>query len=61
MLIELLEQMERMMQDEIKDFSQDIITLHFIARKIEQEIGKGKLSDDLRQLADRLSDLVKKG
>lgn len=47
------------MQDETKDFSQSVIDLHNIARKIEQEIGCGQLSNDLRKLADTLSDLIK--
>jgi predicted HAD superfamily Cof-like phosphohydrolase len=48
------------MHEEINDFTQDVITLHGIARKIEHEIGKGQLSEDLRKLADKLSDLIKK-
>lgn len=31
-----------------------VITLHEIARLVESEIGKGNLSDDLRNCADRL-------
>ena len=38
----------------------DVITLHNIARKIEQTIGNGKLSDDVRHAADRLSEILKK-
>ena len=41
---------------ELKD---EIIKLHDIARKIEQEIGAGQLSEDIRKAADRLSDLLK--
>ena len=41
---------------ELKD---EIIKLHDIARKIEQEIGKGQLSEDIRKAADRLSALLK--
>jgi hypothetical protein len=41
------------------DFKDEIIKLHDIARKIEQEIGVGKLSEDIRQAADRLNVLVK--
>lgn len=48
------------MLEETKDFYQEIIDLHLIARKIEQQIGKGQLSEDLRQLADKLSSLTKK-
>lgn len=31
-----------------------VIKLHDIARLVEIEIGKGKLSDDIRDIADRL-------
>jgi hypothetical protein len=41
---------------ELKD---EIIKLHDIARKIEQEIGKGQLSEDIRNSADRLTELLK--
>lgn len=36
-----------------------IILLHDIARSIEQQIGQGQLSDDVRNCADRLNDLTK--
>ena len=35
-----------------------IIELHKIARLIEQNIGKGALSDDIRKIADRVNDIV---
>jgi hypothetical protein len=35
-----------------------IIQLHDIARVVEQEIGKGQLSDDIRKCADRLQVLL---
>ena len=35
-----------------------IMALHRIARLIEQEIGKGALSDDIRKIADRVNDMV---
>jgi hypothetical protein len=41
---------------ELKD---KIIQLHDIARAIEQEIGRGQLSEDIRKAADRLSELLK--
>jgi hypothetical protein len=34
-----------------------VIRLHDIAREIEQKIGVGQLSKDIRACADRLSDL----
>lgn len=34
-----------------------VIALHEIARTIEQEIGRGQLSDDVRACADRLHEL----
>jgi hypothetical protein len=36
-----------------------VIRLHDIAREIEQKIGVGKLSKDIRSCADRLSDCNK--
>lgn len=47
-----------MMQDVIK-LEERVIQLHDIARHIEQEIEKGKLSEDIRKLADRLNELLK--
>jgi hypothetical protein len=40
-------------------FNQDIIDLHMIAGKIENQIGVGKLSQDLRNVADRLHELTR--
>ena len=37
-----------------------VIELHNIARHIEQQIGEGDLSRDIRKAADRLSLLLKK-
>ena len=34
-----------------------VINLHKIARLVEEEIGIGQLSDDIRKCADRLHDL----
>lgn len=39
---------------------QEVIKLHEIARRIEQEIGTGQLSQSIREAADRLSDLLKR-
>lgn len=36
-----------------------VMELHNIARQIEQEIGSGQLSEDLRKCADRLHALIK--
>jgi uncharacterized protein YecA (UPF0149 family) len=36
-----------------------VIRLHDIAREVEQKIGAGKLSKDIQQCADRLSDCNK--
>lgn len=36
-----------------------VIKLHDVARLIEQQIGTGQLSADVRHCADRLSDLLK--
>lgn len=44
------------MNDRLNDA---VIQLHNIARQIEEEIGIGKLSEDLREAADRLHNLIK--
>ena len=36
-----------------------IIKLHDVARSVEKELGKGKLSKDIRECADKLNALVK--
>jgi|LauGreDrversion4_2_1035121.scaffolds.fasta_scaffold1205907_2 hypothetical protein len=42
-----------------KQLSSDlVIQLHDIARTIEQQIGIGQLSDDVRNVADRLHTLT---
>jgi hypothetical protein len=35
-----------------------IIQLHDIARIVEQQVGQGTLSEDIRKAADRLSEIV---
>ena len=40
---------------ELKD---RIIQLHDIARAIEQEVGQGQLSQDIRKAADRLHEVL---
>jgi hypothetical protein len=40
---------------ELKD---KIIELHNIARLVEQEIGQGQLSQDIRKAADRLNEVL---
>jgi hypothetical protein len=39
------------------DLVDAVIKLHNVARLIEDAIGKGQLSDDVRKCADRLHDL----
>lgn len=52
--------MVRMTQEEINmTLDEAIINLHDIARLIEKEIGKGNLSDDIRQCANRLNFVIK--
>lgn len=36
-----------------------VIQLHNVARLLEQEVGRGQLSDDIRDCADRLHKLVR--
>ena len=43
----------------MNDLESAVIELHNIARKIEQEIGVGQLSEDVRKCADRLHELIK--
>lgn len=38
---------------------QSVINLHDIARLIEQSVGKGQLSDDVRDCANRLNTLIR--
>jgi hypothetical protein len=42
-----------------KSLEDRIIDLHDIARQVEQEIGQGQLSEDIRSVADRLCELLK--
>lgn len=44
------------MNDKLHDA---VIRLHDVARAVEQEIGIGKLSQDIRDAADRLHMLLK--
>ncbi len=37
-----------------------VIKLHDLARIIEREVGQGQLSDDVRNSADRLANLIKR-
>ena len=43
----------------MNDLEASVILLHSIARKIEQELGIGQLSEDVRKSADRLHELIK--
>ena len=42
-----------------EQLKQSVIELHDIARLIEQGIGQGQLSSDLRDCADRLAELLR--
>ena len=54
------ELMEKMTHEGTDMLTEEVIKLHDIARKIEQEIGVGQLSEDIRKAADRLNDLLKR-
>jgi replicative DNA helicase len=41
------------------DIKCPVIQLHNIAREVEQQIGVGELSQDIRECADRLNELIK--
>jgi hypothetical protein len=45
---------------ELVVLDQEVINLHNTARTIEQAFGRGQLSDDIRNCADRLSELLKR-
>lgn len=52
------------MQDAINEIElamldDDVIELHNIARHLEQTIGVGTLSEDIRKAADRLNEILK--
>ena len=51
--------MEMIEQNREQRFAEAVIQLHQIARMIEAEIGRGLLSEDLRDCADRLHKLNK--
>lgn len=61
MLTALHVQMGKMMQDATNTTLEDrVIELHDIARQVEQEVGTGALSKDLRAVADRLNEMLAK-
>ena len=46
---------------ELEMLDQEVIKLHEIARTLERTFGgRGQLSDDIRNCADRLSELLRK-
>lgn len=47
------------MSTQIMNPTQAVICLHDIGRYVEQHFGKGQLSSDIRNVADRLSELSK--
>ena len=42
-----------------REYSDAVMMLHQIARMIETKMGKGLLSEDIRDCADRLHELTK--
>lgn len=53
--------LQKFLGAKIMDFDIEylVIRLHDIAREVEQRVGFGELSKDIRKCADRLSDLNK--
>ena len=51
--------MEEKIKQPTSNLAEAVFELHNIARTIEQEIGIGQLSEDVRKCADRLHDLLK--
>lgn len=39
--------------------NQEVILLHDIARRLEQNLGPGSITEDLREIADRIANLIK--
>lgn len=68
MWIVLQERTVRMMQDEtniseieLAVLGDEVIKLHEVARTLERAFnGRGQISDDIRNCADRLSELLKR-
>ena len=50
---------QRLKMNEKSQLPDAVIQLHNIARTIENAIGQGQLSEDIRNCADRLHDLIK--
>lgn len=48
-----------MTADNARELDQSVIDLHNIARRIEELVGNGQLSDDVRKCADRLNQLLR--
>jgi hypothetical protein len=44
---------------DFRDLDMAVMELHDVARLIERDIGKGQLSEDIRNCADRLNALIK--
>jgi hypothetical protein len=40
------------------ELGDNVIQLHDIARVVEQQLGVGQLSEDIRKVADRLSEIL---
>jgi hypothetical protein len=40
------------------ELGDNVIQLHDIARGVEQQLGVGQLSEDIRKVADRLSEIL---
>ena len=51
---------EEINEIELVMLDEDIIHLHNIARHVEQLIGVGSLSEDIRRAADKLNELIKR-
>lgn len=51
--------MDNQTQDREEKFSAAVLELHNIARLVEATVGRGLLSEDIRDCADRLHKLTK--
>lgn len=57
----MMQEETKLSEIELKMLDEEVIHLHTIARNLERAFGgRGQLSDDIRNCADRLSDVLKR-
>ncbi len=57
----MMQEETKVTEIELEKLHEEVITLHEVARTLERAFnGRGQLSDDIRNCADRLSELLKR-